>query len=109
MREAWQEYRNFLAKIFLHRICPKNRGNFELFFPNWRVYIKIGILSIRQTAGGFPALKGKNIMKRDEFARFLGELRKTKENGQDIDAFVKNYEHRNVYFYNDGSLFVFPA
>lgn len=41
-------------------------------------------------------------MKRDEFAQFLGELRKTNENGQDIDAFVKQYEHRNVYFYNDG-------
>ena len=43
-------------------------------------------------------------MKRDEFAQFLGELRKTNENGQDIDAFVKQYEHRNVYFYNDGCI-----
>lgn len=43
-------------------------------------------------------------MKRDEFAEFLGKLRETNDNGQDIDAFVKNYEHRNVYFYNDGCI-----
>ncbi|MBR5412519.1 MAG: PD-(D/E)XK nuclease family transposase [Fibrobacter sp.] len=43
-------------------------------------------------------------MKREEFAQFLGVLRTTNENGQDIDAFVKKYEHRNVYFYNDGCI-----
>lgn len=43
-------------------------------------------------------------MKRDEFAEFLGKLRETNDNGQDIDAFVKKYEHRNVYFYNDGCI-----
>ena len=43
-------------------------------------------------------------MKRDEFAEFFGKLRETNDNGQDIDAFVKKYEHRNVYFYNDGCI-----
>ena len=43
-------------------------------------------------------------MKREEFAEFLGKLRETNDNGQDIDAFVKKYEHRNVYFYNDGCI-----
>ena len=43
-------------------------------------------------------------MKRDEFAEFLGKLKETNDNGQDIDAFVKKYEHRNVYFYNDGCI-----
>jgi hypothetical protein len=55
-------------------------------------------LSICQTAGGFPAISGKNIMTREEFARFLKKLKDVKEKGQDIDAFVKKYEHRNVYF-----------
>ena len=43
-------------------------------------------------------------MKRDEFAKFLGELKNVNDNGQDTDAFVKKYEHRNVYFYNDGCI-----
>ena len=43
-------------------------------------------------------------MKRDEFAEFLGKLREINNNGGDIDAIVKNYEHRNVYFYNDGCI-----
>ena len=43
-------------------------------------------------------------MKREEFAEFLGKLKETNEKGQDIDAFVKKYEHRNVYFYNDGCI-----
>ena len=43
-------------------------------------------------------------MNREEFAEFLGKLRETNDNGQDIDAFVKKYEHRNVYFYNDGCI-----
>ena len=43
-------------------------------------------------------------MKREEFAEFLGKLKVTNEKGQDIDAFVKKYEHRNVYFYNDGCI-----
>ena len=43
-------------------------------------------------------------MTREEFAEFLGKLKETKEKGLDIDAFVKKYEHRNVYFYNDGCI-----
>ena len=43
-------------------------------------------------------------MKREEFAEFLGKLKVTNEKSQDIDAFVKKYEHRNVYFYNDGCI-----
>ena len=43
-------------------------------------------------------------MKREEFAEFLGKLKVTNKKGQDIDAFVKKYEHRNVYFYNDGCI-----
>lgn len=43
-------------------------------------------------------------MERNEFAQFLGKLRNANDNGQDIDAFVKQYEHRNVYFYNDGCI-----
>ena len=43
-------------------------------------------------------------MTREEFARFLKKLKDVKEKGQDIDAFVKKYEHRNVYFYNDGCI-----
>ena len=48
-------------------------------------------------------------MTREEFARSLKKLKDVNENGQDIDAIVKKYEHRNVYFYNDGCIqFVFP-
>lgn len=43
-------------------------------------------------------------MKREEFAKFLGELKIVNDKGQDTDAFIKNYEHRNVYFYNDGCI-----
>ena len=43
-------------------------------------------------------------MTREKFAEFLGKLKETKEKGLDIDAFVKKYEHRNVYFYNDGCI-----
>ena len=43
-------------------------------------------------------------MIREEFAEFLKELRKINDNGGDIDAFVKKYEHKNVYFYNDGCI-----
>ena len=43
-------------------------------------------------------------MTREEFAQFLGKLREINNNGGDIDAFVKEYEHRNVYFYNDGCI-----
>ncbi len=43
-------------------------------------------------------------MERNEFAQFLGKLKNANDNGQDIDAFVKQYEHRNVYFYNDGCI-----
>ena len=43
-------------------------------------------------------------MIREEFAQFLGKLRETSNNGGDIDAYVKEYEHKNVYFYNDGCI-----
>ena len=43
-------------------------------------------------------------MIREEFAQFLGKLREINNNGGDIDAFVKEHEHRNVYFYNDGCI-----
>ncbi|MBR5412658.1 MAG: PD-(D/E)XK nuclease family transposase [Fibrobacter sp.] len=43
-------------------------------------------------------------MKRDEFAEFLGKLKEINKNGQDVDEFVKKYEQRNVYFYNDGCI-----
>ncbi len=43
-------------------------------------------------------------MKREEFAKFLGELKIVNDKGQDTDAFIKKYEHRNVYFYNDGCI-----
>ena len=54
-------------------------------------------------AGGVPENR-IIIMTREEFAEFLGKLKETKEKGNDIDAFVKEYEHRNVYFYNDGCI-----
>jgi len=43
-------------------------------------------------------------MTREEFAEFLGKLREINKKGKDIDTFVKEYEHRNVYFYNDGCI-----
>ena len=43
-------------------------------------------------------------MTRDQFANFLKELKDIKEKGQDFDAFVKTYKHKNVYFYNDGCI-----
>ena len=43
-------------------------------------------------------------MTREEFAQVLGKLREINNNGGDIDAFVKEHEHRNVYFYNDGCI-----
>ena len=43
-------------------------------------------------------------MIREECAEFLKELRKINDNGGDVDAFVKKYEHKNVYFYNDGCI-----
>jgi predicted transposase/invertase (TIGR01784 family) len=43
-------------------------------------------------------------MVREEFAEFLKKLRKINDNGGDIDAFVKEHEHKNVYFYNDGCI-----
>ena len=53
--------------------------------------------------GGVPRNR-KNIMTREEFAEFLGKLREINKKRQDIDTFVKEYEHRNVYFYNDGCI-----
>ena len=43
-------------------------------------------------------------MTREEFAQFLGKLREINNNGGDVDAFVKEHEHKNVYFYNDGCI-----
>ncbi|MBO7512841.1 MAG: PD-(D/E)XK nuclease family transposase [Fibrobacter sp.] len=43
-------------------------------------------------------------MTREEFAVFLAKLKTAKETGLDLDPIVKEYEHRNVYFYNDGCL-----
>ena len=43
-------------------------------------------------------------MTREQFAEFLGKLREINNNGGDIDAFVKEHEHQNVYFYNDGCI-----
>lgn len=43
-------------------------------------------------------------MIREEFAEFLKGLRKINNNGGDVDAFVKEHEHKNVYFYNDGCI-----
>ena len=43
-------------------------------------------------------------MIREEFAEFLKELRKINDNGGNVDAFVKEYENKNVYFYNDGCI-----
>ncbi len=43
-------------------------------------------------------------MTREEFALFLKELRNVQEKGGDVDAYVKQYENRNVYFYNDGCI-----
>ena len=43
-------------------------------------------------------------MIREEFAQFLKNLKTANDNRQDIDAIVKENEHRNVYFYNDGCI-----
>ena len=43
-------------------------------------------------------------MTREEFAIFLKKLKTASDNGQNIDAIVKENEHRNVYFYNDGCI-----
>lgn len=43
-------------------------------------------------------------MTRDEFALFLKGLKNVQEKGGDADAYVKQYENRNVYFFNDGCI-----
>ncbi|MCQ2124480.1 MAG: Rpn family recombination-promoting nuclease/putative transposase [Fibrobacter sp.] len=43
-------------------------------------------------------------MNRERFAWFLGELKAKNDNGEDIDAFVKQYENETVYIYNDACL-----
>lgn len=43
-------------------------------------------------------------MTRDEFALFLKGLKNVQEKGGDADAYVKQYEKRNVYFFNDGCI-----
>ena len=43
-------------------------------------------------------------MTREEFAVFQHKLKNADDNGLDLDAIVKEYEQRNVYFYNDGCI-----
>ncbi|SMP38920.1 PD-(D/E)XK nuclease family transposase [Fibrobacter sp. UWB10] len=43
-------------------------------------------------------------MTREEFAEFQRKLKTADERGLDLDAIIKEYEHRNVYFYNDGCI-----
>ena len=43
-------------------------------------------------------------MTREEFALFLKGLKNVQEKGGDVDAYIKRYENRNVYFYNDGCI-----
>ncbi len=43
-------------------------------------------------------------MTREEFAVFLRKLKNAGNNGLDLDTIVDEYEHRNVYFYNDGCI-----
>ena len=43
-------------------------------------------------------------MTREEFAVFQHKLKNANDNGLNLDAIVKEYEHRNVYFYNDGCI-----
>lgn len=43
-------------------------------------------------------------MTREQFAHFLAELKNASDNGQNIDAIVKEHERENVYFYNDGCI-----
>ena len=43
-------------------------------------------------------------MTREEFAAFQRKLTNADDDGLDLDTIVKEYEHRNVYFYNDGCI-----
>ena len=43
-------------------------------------------------------------MTREEFAVFQRKLKNADDDGLDLDTIVKEYEHRNVYFYNDGCI-----
>jgi predicted transposase/invertase (TIGR01784 family) len=43
-------------------------------------------------------------MTREEFAAFQRKLKNADDDGLDLDTIVKEYEHRNVYFYNDGCI-----
>jgi predicted transposase/invertase (TIGR01784 family) len=43
-------------------------------------------------------------MTREEFVAFQRKLKNADNNGLDLDAIVKEYEHRNVYFFNDGCI-----
>ena len=43
-------------------------------------------------------------MTREEFALFLKDLRNVQDRGGDVDAYVKQFENRKVYFYNDGCI-----
>ena len=43
-------------------------------------------------------------MTREEFVAFQRKLKNADNNGLDLDAIVKEYENRNVYFYNDGCI-----
>ena len=61
----------------------------------------MGPFPVRDT-GAFPLFWNKMI--REEFAIFLKKLKTANDNGQDVDTIVKEHEHRNVYFYNDGCI-----
>ncbi|WP_298771768.1 PD-(D/E)XK nuclease family transposase [uncultured Fibrobacter sp.] len=43
-------------------------------------------------------------MTREEFVVFQRNLKNADNSGLDLDAVVKEYENRNVYFYNDGCI-----
>lgn len=49
-----------------------------------------------------PVFGEGKTMEREEFAIFLKHLKEASDRKQDIDAIVKEHEHRNVYIYNDG-------
>lgn len=43
-------------------------------------------------------------MIREEYALFLNGLKNVLNKGGDVDAYIKQYENRNVYFYNDACI-----
>ena len=43
-------------------------------------------------------------MTKEEFENFIGKIKDAKEKGQNVDTIIKEYERRNVYFYNDSCI-----